>query len=43
MKNFVYIHNGMETVEFRFAYKHKETKKNLCRGGRSHDLQDTDF
>ena len=26
-----------------FAYRHTETKKNLCRGGRSQDLPDTDF
>ena len=26
-----------------FAYKHRETKKNLCRGGRSQDLSSTDF
>jgi len=22
-----------------FAFRHKETKKNLCRGGRSHSLE----
>ena len=26
-----------------FAYRHRETKKNLRRGGRSQDLPDTDF
>ena len=26
-----------------FACRHRETKKNLCRGGRSQDLPDTDF
>ena len=26
-----------------FACRHTETKKNLCRGGRSQDLPDTDF
>ena len=26
-----------------FAYRHRETKKNLCRGGRTQDLPDTDF
>ena len=26
-----------------FAYRHKETKKNLFRGGRSQDFPDTDF
>jgi hypothetical protein len=25
-----------------FALKHRETKKNLCRGGRSQDLPDTE-
>ena len=25
------------------AYRHRETKKNLCRGGRSQDLPNTDF
>jgi len=26
-----------------FAYRHRETEKNLCRGGRSQDLPSTDF
>ena len=26
-----------------FAYRHRETKKNLYRGGRSQDLPNTDF
>ena len=26
-----------------FAFRHRETKKNLCRGGRLQDLPDTDF
>ena len=26
-----------------FAYRHRETKKNLCRGGRSQELPNTDF
>ena len=26
-----------------FAYRHKKTKKNLCRGGLSQDLPNTDF
>ena len=26
-----------------FDYRHRETKKNLCRGGRSQDLPNTDF
>jgi hypothetical protein len=26
-----------------FAFRHSENKKNLCRGGRSQDLQDNDF
>ena len=25
------------------CFRHKETKKNLCRGGRSQDLPNTDF
>jgi len=25
------------------AYRHRETKKNLCRGGRSQDLPNTDL
>ena len=26
-----------------FAFRHRETKKNLCRDGRSQDLPNTDF
>ena len=26
-----------------FVFRQKETNKNLCRGGRSQDLPDTDF
>ena len=26
-----------------FAYRHRETEKNLCRSGRSQDLPNTDF
>ena len=26
-----------------FAYRHRETEKNLCRGDRSQDLPSTDF
>ena len=26
-----------------FAYRHRETKKTLCQGGRSQDLPETDF
>jgi hypothetical protein len=26
-----------------FAFKHRENKKNMCQGGRSQDLPDTDF
>jgi hypothetical protein len=26
-----------------FAFRHRETKKNVCLGGRSQDLPDTDF
>ena len=33
---------GLETIS-AFACRHRETNKNLCRGGRSQDLPDTDF
>ena len=26
-----------------FAFRHRETKQTLCRGGRSQDRPDTDF
>ena len=29
---------GMLGTVSAFAYRHRETKKNLCRGGRSQDL-----
>ena len=32
----------LETIS-AFAYRYRETKKNLCRGGRSQDLPDTNF
>ena len=36
--------NHLGTISaFAFAYRHRETKKNLCRGGRSQDLPNTDF
>ena len=34
---------GMLGTISAFAYRHRETKKNLCRGGRSQDLPNTDF
>ena len=34
---------GVSGTIAAFAFKHKETKKNLCRGDRSQDLLDTDF
>ena len=34
---------GMLGTISAFAYRHRETKKNLCRGGRSQDLPSTDF
>ena len=33
---------GMLGTISAFAYRHRETKKNLCRGGRSQDLPSTD-
>ena len=32
----------LETIS-AFAFMQRETKKNLCRGGRSQDLPNTDF
>jgi hypothetical protein len=32
----------LETIS-AFAFRHRETKKNLCRGGRSQDHPVTDF
>ena len=34
---------GMLGTISAFAYRHRETKKNLCRGDRSQDLPSTDF
>ena len=34
---------GMLGTISAFAYRHRKTKKNLCRGGRSQDLPNTDF
>ena len=34
---------GMLGTISKFAYRHRETEKNLCRGGRSQDLPNTDF
>jgi len=34
---------GILGTIFAFAYRHRETKKNLCRDGRPQDLPDTDF
>ena len=34
---------GMLGTISAFAYRHRETEKNLCRGGRSQDLPSTDF
>jgi len=33
---------GVEGTIPAFAYWHRETKQNLCRDGRSHDLPDAD-
>ena len=34
---------GVLGTNSAFAYRHRETKKNLCRGGRSQDLPDSDL
>ena len=34
---------GMLGTVSAFAYRHRETKKNLCRGGRSQELPSTDI
>ena len=34
---------GMLGTVSAFVYRHRETKKNLCRGGRSQDLPNTNF
>jgi len=36
------LRSNMGTIS-PFTYRHRETKKNLCRGGRLQDLPDTDF
>ena len=36
-------HSGVLGTISAFAYRHRETKKTLCRGGRSLDLPNTDF
>ena len=44
-ENILHTEHG-ESLKSRisaFAYRHKETKKNLCRDGRSQDLPSTDF
>ena len=37
------VATGMVGAVSAFAYRHRETKKNLRRGGRSQDLPNTDF
>ena len=39
----VYWQLGVLGTISAFAFRHRETKKNLCRGGRSQDLPNTDF
>ena len=39
----MYWQLGMLGTISAFAYRHRETEKNLCRGGRSQDLPNTDF
>ena len=34
---------GVSGTISAFAFRHKETKKNLCQGDRSQELPDTDF
>jgi len=34
---------GVSGTISAFAFRHRETEKNLCRGGRSQDLPDIDF
>jgi len=36
-------HLGILGTISAFAYRHRETKKNLCRGGQLQDLLNTDF
>jgi len=42
MRSMPYRLGNLGTISV-FAYRHRETKENLCRGGRSQDLPDTDF
>ena len=42
MKSMLWQFGILGTIS-AFAYRHRQTKKNLCRGGRSQDLPDTDF
>ena len=37
------VGTGILGTSSEFAYRHRETKKNLCRGGRSQDLPNSDF
>ena len=39
----MYWQLGMLGTVWVFAYRHRETEKNLCRNGRSQDLPNTDF
>ena len=39
----MYWQLGMLGTISAFAFRHRETEKNLCRGGRSQDLPNTDF
>jgi len=38
----IVVLGNLETIS-AFAYRHRETKKTLCRGGWSQDFPDTDF
>jgi len=42
MKSMQKQHGVLGTIS-SFAYRHRETKKNLCGSGSSQDLPDTDF
>jgi len=39
----MYLQLGILGTISAFAYRHRETNKNLCRDGRSQDLPNTDF
>ena len=39
----MYWQLGILGTILAFAFRHRETKKNLCRGARSQDLTNTDF